>query len=201
MIKKSVDRDTAQYLIFKEAENLMLRDGVNTNKIEDFQREKYWWQVSIPYIQNNPYLFVKFYTLAIIHSLINLETNMYSSMLGMKSTVVKMKNYANLLDFVKTFIQKKSTHEIVIGIIMVSFLMISYLLLIIGFSLSWRRYSWPFLSSCALMASYFILISGAAGLARFRMPSTPFYLVFIGVGFDYIIEKVKHKNIPNDTSR
>lgn len=44
---------------------------------------------------------------------------------------------------------------------------------------------------------YFCFITGMLGLARYRMPATPFYLILCAIGIQFTFEKLKAKLLPN----
>jgi len=64
------------------------------------------------------------------------------------------------------------------------------LLSVVGLVISWSRYDRRVLLFICLMSSYFILITGANGNVRFKLPSLLFYLCFAGIGFEYVFRSV-----------
>ncbi len=201
MAKEKVNLSTAQLIVIDEVNKLMRKDNIiNPEKQNNFKRSKYYWRVGIPYIEKEPVLAAKFYILGIVHSLGNLSTYHYCGMLGFKTTRFNIKEYTNLPNLCKDFVMKRNFCEHLIGGIIAFFLLISYSLAALGLWISWRRYSKQFLILCILMAIYFILITGSAGYARYKIPSIPFYTIFIGIGFCYAAELLRRVKPLSNTS-
>jgi hypothetical protein len=192
MVKEKVNFFTAHSIVIDEANQLMRKDNItNPEEQNKFKRSKYYWKVGVPYLKKEPVLAAKFYILGIAHSLGNLGTFHYCGMLGFKTAYFNIKEYAGLLDLCKDFVMKRNFHEHLIGGIIAFFLLISYSLAALGLWAGWRRYSKDFLILCILTASYFILITGSAGYARYKIPAIPFYTIFTGIGFCYAAERFR----------
>lgn len=192
MEKERINYNRANRLLLDDINYLMVKDDVDPNRANDFIVAKYRWKIGTGYIIEEPKKFIKFYFLGIIHSLFNLETSLYTKMIGLNGTTVYVKCYGdNLSRLIKDFIRYKSWQEILIGSLIFLFLLVSYLFLILGLIVCWDSYNRTFLIACILIAGYFIIITGSAGFARYKIPSIPFYLIFVGIGCEYILENIK----------
>lgn len=177
--------------LLNEANNLIIKDGFNPKELNDFQKSKYWQRLAIQYIKKYPFSFAKHYINGILHYFVNLGTARYAEMLQWQHLLINMKSFPNIFIFIETWVYRKSLKEIIIGIIIALYLIISYICLIIGLFIFRHLPNKSFLFSCLLMAVYFILITGMAGWGRYRIPSVPFYLCFVGIGMSFIHSRRK----------
>ena len=92
-------------------------------------------------------------------------------------------NHANL-------IQVQLAHANLAGAIG-AYLVVSYLGAVAGIVVSCKRYDWRTTLLLLLLGGYFVVLTGAAGLSRFRLPVIPFYLGFTGVGVSYLYERAR----------
>jgi len=113
---------------------------------------------------------------------------------GLDPEKMNEKAYTNIFDLVKAFISHKSGIELFIAGFVFLYVLFSYISLGIGLLVSWKKYDWRALLLLLLISAYFILVTGAAGLARFRLPAIPFYLPFVVTGIMYLYEKSISRN-------
>lgn len=201
-----IQQDNAIFQLLAEADSLMITDGKKpmleiqpSNYWEelslqyDFNKAYYWKKLAIYYISNYTIDFIKFYFLGVFHSFANLGTGTYSVYFNLekKENHINIKEEENILKLLNKFIENKSTSEIIIALIIGIYLVIVYLCLAVGlFNLKMiNAYYLRFF--IVLLSIYFILLSGAGGLARFKLPSIPFYLLVTSVGFNSVSMKFK----------
>ena len=191
---RNKDKHDVRRELLTEAEKMILADGLDPEKMNEFQRAEYWKRLALKYIKKDPVSFVKVYLLGVIHTFINLESSTYAVMLGKPRQQVDVKAYTNIFDLVKAFISHKSGIELFIAGFVFLYVLFSYISLGIGLLVSWKKYDWRALLLLLLISAYFILVTGAAGLARFRLPAIPFYLPFVVTGIMYLYEKSISRN-------
>ena len=196
MARRKQDALTVRCDLLGEAEKMIIADGKEPQKLNQFQRAEYWQRLAIKYITSDPFRFGQFYFLGIFHSFASLGTSTYAHMLRLPMTTSNMKGYANIFDLVKAFFREKGTTGLVIAGIIAPYLLISYLGLVVGLFISWKQYNKGPLLFCLLLALYFIAIPGAGGHARFKLPSLPFYIPFVGIGINYFYERVRYGRKP-----
>ena len=81
------------------------------------------------------------------------------------------------------WLARKSRVEIALGLTLGAYLALVYLLVAAGLLTAMRRRRfgrWDWF--CLAMVAYFVLVTGAAGEARLRLPATPFYAGWAGLG-------------------
>lgn len=179
----------------REVDTAMIHNGFNPSQLDGVQRSKYYQMLAIQYIANDPKSFLKHYCLGIIHSFANLNTKGFAEALDLPSEEgnFEMKGQKNLQATIAEFIKRKTPYEIVIGVSILFFLLVEYFCLTIGIIISYKDLKKSFLLFCLMMSAYFILLAGPFGLARFRLPAIPFYLVFVGIGINYLFSKMQRK--------
>jgi 4-amino-4-deoxy-L-arabinose transferase-like glycosyltransferase len=191
MGRRHEDSAAVRKSLLAEADKMMEADGLHSQDINEFQRAHYWRKLAVRYISNAPIAFGRSYLLGVFHTFCNLGTRDYAETLRLPAVDFDIKAYTNILDLAKAALEKKGAVGLLIGGAIAPYLLITYLGAIIGLLTSWRRqYDRPSLLLTVLLAVYFVLITGVAGLARFKLPSIPFYLAFTGIGFSYLYEDI-----------
>jgi hypothetical protein len=132
------------------------------------------------------------------HIFFSLDTKNFLDVFGIPADPFEIKGYSNIIELVKAFIKIKGIAGILIGSVILLYLCVSYIGAGVGLIVSWRLYSKPALLLILVLALYFVVLTGPGGLARFKMPSVPFYLAFSGIGFSYLCGKRSSwKNLRN----
>lgn len=189
MERLNIDRDSAEKLLDAEVEREIASDGLDPHKLNPFQLADYYQRLAARAILKNPLSFAKTYAEGIIFNFINLNTEGFARHLHMRPAGLDKRWYGSIKDRLSDFISRKPLEAIVTGGLILFFLAITYSLSVVGFVASWRRYDHKVLLFLCLMSSYFILLTGAAGVARYKLPSLPFYLCFAGIGFEYVYQR------------
>lgn len=190
MERLNIDRPTAEKLLDAEIEREIASDGLDLKKLDSFQLADYHQRLAKRIIIENPLTFAKTYTKGLMFNFINLNTDAFSRHLHRKTAMLDKRWYSSIKEMSSDFISRKQTEEIVIGGMVLFFLAITYLLSIAGFVVSWNRAEYAVLLFLFLMSSYFVLLTGAAGVARYKLPSIPFYLCFAGIGGEYVYRRL-----------
>lgn len=189
MVKRHEDTRTVEKDLLAEADALIEADGFTPLQLNAFQKAKYWRDLAIKYISSDPIAFTKHYFGGIFDMFFNLGTRSYFDVLGFPSVNFEIKAYTNIFDLVRAYVEKKGLAGIVIGSIIGLYFIVTYIGAIVGLFVAWKRYTdWQSLLMVLLLMLYFILITGTAGLVRFKLPAIPFYLAFTGAGFCYLYE-------------
>lgn len=208
-------RNKPQHIVEKElrdeADSLMLADGIKpfwNEKPKDYweglylqqdiNKTEYWKRTAIKYIKQDPILFLKHYFLGIIHLLINVASTEFSESLNItpEGKSLNLKTETNLINLIKRFFNEKAPPEIIFGILVGIYLFLIYFSLIVGLIKLKDFNNKYILYAYFLFSFYFILIAGAGGLARFRLPAVPFYIGISGVGlFEIISYSLRKFNI------
>lgn len=191
MMKRLEDSGTIRKSLFSEADSMIVGEGLNPNDLNEFQKAEYWEKIGIRYIKSDPISYGKTYLRGIIHSFFNLATNQWGESLGMRIAMIDLGNYRNTLELIEKFIREKGGRGVAIGLPILIYLIISYTGTLIGIVVSWRRYEKSFLIHNILFALYFVMLTGAGGISRYRMPAVPFYLSFSGIGIAFLIGRVR----------
>lgn len=184
------DKHAVRRELLAEADEMIVSEGLNPEELNEFQKTKYWERLAFKYIKNDPWKFIKVYFLGVFHTFMNLETTTYALMFGKPMQQVDLKAYTNIFDLLKAFISHKSIVELVIACFIFLYLFLSYISLCVGLFVAWKQYNWRVLLLLLLISTYFIVVTGAAGLARFRLPAIPFYLPFVAIGLTFLYEKI-----------
>jgi hypothetical protein len=187
------DEKSIQKSLLSEAEEMMIADGFQPQKLNDFQKADYYKRLAIRYIRNDPFHFLQAYVLGIFHTFTNICTSDFARIFGKSMHKVNIKAFSNIFDLVKEFIKKKGITGLLIASLIIPFLVVTYFGLIVGMIVSWKSYNRDALLFCLLVMIYFVAITGAAGIARFKLPSIPFYLAFSGIGISYFRSKIKYR--------
>lgn len=183
MEKRNQEPKIVQEALFAEAESMMLKDGIDPHTANPFEKAKYWKRLGLNYVRHNPIGFVKWYLYGILHAFGNVGTGGYAEMLQWPRQEFDIKTYSNLLELAQDFFRNKTKAQWVIASFVILYLFVSYAGLILGLVVTWRKHLLRDLLLLSFgIALYFILITGTAGLARFRLPAIPFYLGFVGMG-------------------
>ena len=191
MGRRHEDTAAVQKSLTAEADKMMEEDGLHSQDLNEFQIAQYWRKLAVRYISNAPIAFGKSYLLGIFHTFFNLGTSSYAEILGLPAVYFDIKAYDNILDLAIAFLEKKGVVGLLIGGVIALYLLITYSGAIVGLLTSGGRHDdRPSLLVIILLAGYFVLITGVAGLVRFKLPTIPFYLAFAGIGFSYLYENI-----------
>lgn len=181
--------------LLNEADNMIISCGKNPKELTPFQRANYWHRLALKYITKKPFEFIQLYLKGIIRTFFNINTEGYSHLHGLSRYDLDNRMHSSFSDMFHEFSLKKCFISIFIvlpALLYFFYLLITYLLFIVGFfTILSQRSELPksllFFALC--IAAYFIIISGAAGLVRFKLPSIPFYLIFSGIGANKILNR------------
>jgi hypothetical protein len=179
-----------QRLLLEEAYVRMNQDGFEPRLLNHFQRSEYWEDLAWEYIRKYPDLFLKNYLFGIALNLGGLGTHPLAITLGLVEhrETFDPRDYSDLTEMRNTWIDQKDGVQIFIGIVVGLFLVLCYTSSGFGIYHAWKNYDRRSVILMLGMLLYFILITGAAVHIRFKTPMIPYYLVFSGIGMNWIAD-------------
>jgi hypothetical protein len=189
--ERGVDNMTAMYMLRDEANLRIAADGLDPQHANPFVRARYWRELAREYASRKPFAFSRTMALGIVHSFANLATSDFARMLSDEERPVALKGEENLGAVVRRFLRDKHPLELIIAAALLPFLLLSYAGTVVGIGVGWRRLDRGALAICLLIAIYFILVTGAAGLVRYRLPALPFYLPLTAVGLLAVADRIR----------
>jgi 4-amino-4-deoxy-L-arabinose transferase-like glycosyltransferase len=172
--------------LLAEADAEMERDGLTRDDLNPFQRAAYWREVALRHIRGDPAGFAKAWIRGMVDTFANLGTTHTARMLRLAVPAVDIKARSGGA-LVRDFLRRKGPAGLAIGAAVGIYLLITYLASAVGLIVAWRRHDRWALAFCLVVALYFVGITGAAGLSRFKVPAVPFYLGFAAVGLRHLL--------------
>jgi len=179
--------------LLAEGDSLIRKDGYDPDNINPFEKAGYYKQLSMGYIKRYPLIFIKHVFLGVFHEMFGLGTKGYSDLLhlGSVSESFTMFAHSNVFDLIRAFFREKTFGEILLGAFIAVYLAISYAGALYGTFIAFRTHK-AFTIFCILTACYFIVLSGAGGWTRYKLPAIPFYLGFAGLGLETALARFRH---------
>lgn len=190
----------ARARLLEEADAAMRRDGVDPISVDPFTKARYWRRVALSYAGEEPALLAKHYVRGVAYMFVNMATGYYANMIHHRPglQMAPLGNGAESSSAVRRVIswaERKSMTEILLGCLIGSYMLVCYACTAVGLYLAWRARSSRYLLLFFVFASYFVLITGTAGQARFKLPAIPFYLAFAGAGGAWLADRGRHKAV------
>jgi 4-amino-4-deoxy-L-arabinose transferase-like glycosyltransferase len=173
--------------LMAQARALGYRDDGNP-----FANEKIAQIVAVHYIKSHPRAYASRWLSGMLHTYTNLGTAEMAAKLGWTPTRFPVENmFATESEsgLVAKFFQLKSLPEIAIGLAVMVLLLTNSFLFVLGAVVLARNRRWSVLGLFVLSILYFTVTAGPIGLARFRMPITPFYLLIGAVYVDEFLNR------------
>jgi 4-amino-4-deoxy-L-arabinose transferase-like glycosyltransferase len=151
-------------------------------------------EIAAEYITSHPLTYASRLMTGIIHTFTNLGTAGIVKTLGFTPTYLPpevMFSSESELALVARFFATKTPLEIAVGMLVLGMLMIHYSAFALGAMrlLVARRFAILILFSMAI--AYFAVTGGPIGLARFRLPMTPLYLLVGSVFIDHLLDRMR----------
>lgn len=189
--KYNIDKSEAKDSLYNEVNILIEKEGLG-EKLNQFQISTFYKKVALNKIKENPILFSKMFLMGLVHTYSSIGVQRYSMMLNLsKPDHFDIKEYSNIWDLFKGFLNKWGKSSIPIVSFTIPYLLIIYLSAIIGFFVVFNKnYNKKFITLILILSLYFVIIVGPAGLLRFKLPAIPFYLPFSSIGFIFIVDKL-----------
>jgi 4-amino-4-deoxy-L-arabinose transferase-like glycosyltransferase len=164
-----------------------------------FVNEAIAQKLAFEYIKTHPIIYGLRWISGMVHTYTNLNTGDIAAKLGLTSTplepefVFASESQAKL---VADFFRTKSPFELAAGVLVLSVLLINYSTFLLGTVILVRRRQWIVALLFMMSIFYFTVIGGPIGLARFRLPIAPFYLIVGAVYIDYLLDRLARSQQP-----
>ncbi|HXK22139.1 MAG TPA: hypothetical protein VMS55_05620, partial [Myxococcota bacterium] len=152
------------------------------------EKARYQSRLALHYITERPIAFLKFYAFGVFTSFANLGTRGFADMLGLRDVDedrFDLRAHPNVFDLLRAAIAHKTAGELWIGAVTGGSLLVFYACLAAGLRAARAMPAGRgrcFLLLCGVLAAYYVALTGAAGLARFRLAAMPYLVVVAGVG-------------------
>jgi 4-amino-4-deoxy-L-arabinose transferase-like glycosyltransferase len=186
-IASKTDKPFGQVLAGLEAE--ALRQEVNNNS-NPFDKADAYSKIGIHYIVSDWKNYFSGQMRGMVNMFFNIGTKEICDFFGLKANNLPFETWvsSNLFVLFANFLEVKSTHEILIGIGIGFFLLLSYFLFIYGAFITIREKKYFPLVFILLVMLYFSGLTGSVGLCRHMLPITPFYLLISARGIAEIFK-------------
>jgi len=145
-----------------------------------FQNDAIAQEVAVDYIKANPFAYAYRWAIGIMHVFSNVGASSMAQRLGWEASPLGPENLFSSKGEARAlhlFFSSKNVPEIVLGIVAATFMLLTYAAAALGICQLLCRREVMLAALIAVSVLYFAATSGPIGLARYRMPCTPFYLV------------------------
>jgi 4-amino-4-deoxy-L-arabinose transferase-like glycosyltransferase len=177
---RRVDSGEERRRLLAEADSLARLDGLNPETANEFQMEPYWKLLAQRHVRADPVGFARSYTVGVANTFLNLGTTLYAEILGLAVPSVDMRRESGV-DLARAFVRRKGPAGLALGMLLGGFVVVSYAFTAWGLGVGWARRRGA-TALCVAIALYFVVVTGPAGLLRYRLPAIPFYLPFTAIG-------------------
>ncbi len=160
-----------------------------------FDRSSIQGAIALEYIKDHPIEYAQQHIKGVAYTFLNLGTKRIAQLLGIESNDVGFHFFAapSVWESTKIFLTSKSYAEIAIGLYVAAILFLTYFLTAIGLVRAVIRANYWVLLIFGLTIGYYLALVGPIGLARYKIPFMPFYLIFAGYGAYFLWSKIKIK--------
>jgi hypothetical protein len=195
MKKRGQDFAHVKEGLLAETDEMMRQEGRTPEPRMDFAKHGYWRRLALRYITDDPWAFGVSFAEGVLRTFINLESSSYARLIGLPSSApFDLQEHHGALGLVQAFVRSRDPAGLVLGVTIGSTLLAAYVALIVGLRAAWSRYPRSGLLFLAGVAIYFLILTGPAGLARFRLPAIPFYSPFAGIGCCVAVDRWRRRN-------
>lgn len=178
-----------------EADRMMIAEGKNPPMLTPFEKGVYWKRLALKYIKESPLVFARTYIKGAVSIFITLGSSTFETMLHLdKDKAARAKEKARTRwGIFQSFFSGNSVVFLFIVFGLGIYLFLTYLGAVVGFRPAWKQYDGVVLWFFLVMAAYFVLVTGTAGLAaaRFKIPVLPFLFPFTAIGLEHLYGKLK----------
>lgn len=195
-------------ITFKEAyqkslKSLPERGGLPTNKIYGLSNELYglYKKKGLMLIKQHPFLFIKDQFKGCKRTLLGTGDYFFLTYLGVKTGFVGDLFRLSIKEYISKWIIKGSPLKLFVGFFITSFSIGYLFLLYAGIIYSLFKMARGENSSlsvhiliCGIIAYFLIISSGPESYERFRVPITPLFALYGGMGIYYLFESFKPKH-------
>jgi len=160
-----------------------------------FEQSGIFARIGIAYIRANPGFYLRRHLTGMATLFTNLASTDTMDLVGLKSMQKKYNVYEfhNYFDMVSWYFKNKTSDEIVFGLCVSAFLITTYVLWMIGAWAALRQGLFFCLIINFSVAGYFCMMTGVFGVARYRLPLVPFYVLFSAAGLVTVIKRLNRR--------
>lgn len=156
-----------------------------------FANEAIAQKLAVQYIKAHPLVFTSRWLKGMVNTYTNLSTADIVNKLGLTSTELPADAFVNGKGFklVSMFFQLKSSPEIASGLIVLGLLLMNYTTFLLGAYFLIRHRQLAIFALFIISIMYFTVPGGPMGLARYKLPTEPFYLLVGAVYIDQLLNR------------
>jgi 4-amino-4-deoxy-L-arabinose transferase-like glycosyltransferase len=188
MERRGQPMEVVKPALLAEADAAMRADGLDPERAHGFAKAPYQLRLARGYIAERPLAFAKFYAFGVFTSFTNLGTRGYADSLRLRDVDdarFDLRAHPNPLELLRAAFAHKTAAELVLGALLAGFLLAFYPCVAAGGAAGMKSRIQPermALGLCALLALYFVALTGPAGLARFKIAALPYLDLLAGTG-------------------
>ena len=171
--------------IEKEFKREAIKNGIDDKYGNPFVNAEYYQKVALSCMYEQPAFYAKRFFNGFLFSYLNLNVFEFCNYLNLSYTPHSWGLYQNpsFYQILKNYFKGKTRNEIFISVILILWLVFSYLMAFAGiFFLIKKKHFW-LLTFIMITIFYFAFLAGDVGEVRYKLPAIPFYLLLSGVGF------------------
>jgi 4-amino-4-deoxy-L-arabinose transferase-like glycosyltransferase len=183
--------DTTRAELAREVELKIANDGRADASTNPFVRAEYWRLVAWGHIVDHPIAVAGSFIRGVGFMFLNLNTAAFADRFGIRVKSIETREVSDLAGLIGTFLERRSLSILLLGSAVALFLVISYSCALLGIAAWWQTGDRRLLLSYSAIALFFVLMTGNAGLCRFRLPIIPFCLAFAGRGAMVLLERIR----------
>lgn len=156
-----------------------------------FANESIAQELALQYIKTHPVVFASRWVKGMINTYTNLGTADMVNKLGLTPTQLPGDVFVNEkgLKLVSLFFRTKSLAEIASGLIVLALLLMNYSTFLLGAYVLMRRHQLAIFALFVGSIVFFTIPGGPMGLARYKLPCEPFYLLVGAVYIDQFLNR------------
>lgn len=164
-------------------------------RINPFENARVFRAVAIEHMRANWSHCIRRHVRGMLNTFVSLSTIEISRALGLEAAKMPLDLFAarGVSESAAAFLKTKSRHEIAIGLCVGAFLLITYLAAVVGTVSMLRAGQTTHWIAAALVVLYFSILTGVIGLARYRLPMVPFYIVVSAAGLSGVFRRRRRK--------
>lgn len=183
--------DTTRAELAREVELMVANDGRAETATNPFIRAEYWRQVGWKHVVDHPLAMAGSFIRGVGFMFLNLNTTAFAERLGIRVRSIETREVPGLGGLIGKFLERRSFSVLLLGSAVALFLVLSYSCALLGIAAWWQTGDRRLLLSYCAIALFFVLMTGNAGLSRFRLPIIPVCLAFAGRGATVLRKRIR----------
>jgi len=166
-----------------------------------FKQSDIYTKIGLEYLNDNRTGYIKRHATGMVTLFTNLASTDAIDLLGLKGMQKKYNVYEfhNFIGMVSWYFKNKTLNEIIFGSLVSVFLICTYVLAVLGVWASFQNRLFSVIIVNLSIAFYFCFLTGVFGVARYRLPLIPFYILFSAYGFYWLKQRINVKYAGRDS--